>query len=87
MLARVLAQVDRVARLRDRPERRLGGLLRRPDERHDGAVVARVEAPVDQVHAADRADLLEDRLDHVRAAPFAEVRNALDEAHAVLRFH
>src|SRR5262249_39686236 len=79
VLALVLAQVDRVARLRDRAERRLGNLDRGADERDDGAVVARVEALVDDADAADGADRVEGPLHDLRAASFAEVGAALDE--------
>jgi hypothetical protein len=81
VLALVLRQVDQLLGLGDGAERGLAALARRADEGHDGAVVARVQAVVDQLHAAHGADRRPGSARRQRAAPFAEVGDALDERH------
>src|SRR5215210_6029430 len=83
MLTGVRGEVYPVYGLSDAGKSRFGDDLHRRDEGDDAAVVARVGAGVEQVGAGHGGDRVANRGNDLWSAPLGEVRDALDELHAV----
>jgi hypothetical protein len=80
VLAGMLLHVDLVDRRPDEPLERVADAARRPGDREDGAVVAGVTRPVEEMDAVDTRDRRRQQLDDFEAAALGDVRDGLDEA-------
>ena len=81
VLALVLREVEQARGRRRHAERRLDGGVRRPYERHDGAVVVRVHLGAEERDARHVLACCDDLVDDLAPPPFAEIWNAFDELH------
>jgi hypothetical protein len=83
VLAGVLTEIDDRERRFIEGEHRLFDRLGVSRESHDRSIVRRVGGVVEDAHPVNASHRADDRVDHVVAPPFADVRYTLDDRHEI----
>ena len=81
MLARVVIEVDQLARRADSRERSVDGLLDGRDERDDGTIVREIRGRIENRDTLDGSDGVTNSGNNLGPPALGEIGNALDETH------